>query len=614
MASIIKVSEILHPTANVPSLTINSDSTVSFDAGILSVTGPINGVIGANTPYSGTFTSLNNSGNLTFTGAGQRITWNMSPAAIADRVFFQTSVTNGASDLNIMPNGTGFASNFTAFSSSDPANSSLMRVGVSTSTGVGFLNSFKLGTGAALPITFQVDGTEHMRIDASGNVGIGTSSPDAMLDIERETASGTGPAARFYRNQQTIENLRGLSIYGNQSGGFVDSTLVFGNTTNSYLAFGHHNGTSYSERMRIDSSGNVGIGTSSPTEKLDVSGNVKVSGSLSVAGNNISSQTGFKNRIINGDFRIWQRGTTRYSNSGMGASAKYYADRWTSGQFQNAAFERVDRTTAGPTSKYAMRVSSSSAAENGSGTRMTLGQLIEHLNCSELAEQSVTLSFWVRFSASSIANYGSFNYSIWQQDSVDLAFDTNGPTRSNTSSLTNGSFPTTWTKLTLVVTTASTMKNLAAQFGFTNLANTASNGSFWYEITEVQIEKNSVATPFEFRSIGTELALCQRYFQRLGNTAYAGIGTGFQQTTSISLFVAKQNVVMRASPSLGFSQLIVTDRTAFDSNALSIGGVATSPDSLYFSVTHDVAGVANKPVFLTVANGTTGYLDLLAEL
>lgn len=115
-------------------------------------------------------------------------------------------------------------------------------------------------TAQAIPMLFYNSGTERMRIDASGNVGIGTSSPDALLDVERLSASGTGPAARFYRNQQTIENLIGFSIYNNVSGGLVDTTLVYGNTVNSYLAIGQHNGTSYAERMRIDSSGNLLVG------------------------------------------------------------------------------------------------------------------------------------------------------------------------------------------------------------------------------------------------------------------------------------------------------------------------------------------------------------------
>jgi hypothetical protein len=298
----------------------------------------------------------------------------------------------------------------------------------------------------------------------------------------------------------------------------------------------------------------------------------------------------------------------------MGSSAKYYADRWTSGQYQNAAFERVDRTTAGPTSKYAMRVSSSSAAEDGSGTRMTLGQLIEHLNCSDLAEQSVTLSFWVRFSASSIANYGSFNYSIWQQDSVDLAFDTNGPTRSNTLSLTNGSFPTTWTKLTLVVTTASTMKNLAVQFGLTNLANTASNGSFWYEIAEVQIEKNSVVTPFEFRSIGTELALCQRYFEVYRTDAASTsvlVGQAFASTSSINVFSFKTE--KRAAPTFSSSGTW----NALNSSASNAGGTIGMNSANIFSSRLDITGASGLTAghaSILFCNTSGGTLQFSSEL
>ena len=604
MASIIKVTEILHPTANVPSLTINSDSTVSFDAGILSVTGPINGVIGANTPYSGTFTNLSYSGTLTGNtgiiniGSGQIYKDVNGQIGIGtSSPGYRLDVAAGDTTANV-----GYAMRLR---SNATANAATLQF---TNSGVTVENGYIRVTDTGL-----MSLSNKAYITSAGDVGIGTASPLGILDARGavylgNTSSGTTTFVRGAPNW----NFAGLNVIRNASNtgtprsigmaldgddlasttigaynaiwGAYDSSPTTGSTSsalNGAMVYGAYAGhrwvTNGSERMRIDSSGNVGIGTSSPTEKLDVSGNVKVSGSLSVAGNNISPQTGFKNRIINGDFSVWQRGTTRYSNSGMAASAKYYADRWTSGQFQNAAFERVDRTTAGPASKYAMRVSSSSAAEDGSGTRMTLGQLIEHLNCADLAEKSITLSFWVRFSASSIASYGSFNYSLWQQDSVDLAFDSNGPTRSDTLTLTNGSFPTTWTKLTLVVTTASTMKNLAVQFSFSNLANTASNGSFWYEIAEVQLEKGSTATPFEFRSIGTELALCQRYYELSYPT---GFSPGYNFSESYPFSTSKPIAL----------NLVASDDTVTSQTIRFVVQKRASPTVVIYSASNGASG------------------------
>jgi hypothetical protein len=116
---------------------------------------------------------------------------------------------------------------------------------------------------------FATSGTERMRIDSSGNVGIATTSPAGLLEVFDVL---TVPA----RNTLTVANKRGLSIYNNQSAGAVDTTLAYGNTVNSYLAFGHHNGTTYAERMRIDAVGNVGIGIAAPIEKLDVRGAIFV--------------------------------------------------------------------------------------------------------------------------------------------------------------------------------------------------------------------------------------------------------------------------------------------------------------------------------------------------
>jgi hypothetical protein len=116
---------------------------------------------------------------------------------------------------------------------------------------------------------------ERMRITELGNVGIGDGTggaPAALLDIFKGAVASAVPALRLLSNNGGFSpgSYAGLAYYWNLSAGAAESTLVYGNTTNSFLAFGHHNGTSYSERMRIDAAGNVGIGTSTPDARLGV--------------------------------------------------------------------------------------------------------------------------------------------------------------------------------------------------------------------------------------------------------------------------------------------------------------------------------------------------------
>jgi len=131
-------------------------------------------------------------------------------------------------------------------------------------------------------------------------------------------------------------------------------------------------------------------------------------------------------------------------------------------------------------------------------------------------------------------------------------------------------------------------------------------------ITGVQLEVGDTATPFEHRSYGQELALCQRYYNEFGGVAYCAIATGMQANTTISM-AGITFPTMRAAPSIGFYDLIATDRTVFDETATQNGSIAGTK-SAFLRFTHAGRGAPRDAILLAVRNQTSGKLTLDAEL
>ena len=246
---------------------------------VTNLTGPasinINGTVGATTPASGSFSSLTDSGNLTFTGTGNRITGDFSNATVANRVMFQTSTVNGTTSIATLPNGTNATSSVLAFGGSDPANAPF--TGFNNTATESQILASKIGTGTYLPMTFYTGGSERMRVDTSGNVGIGTSSPNLSSSSTSLTVN-TGTAGNFAALELASAGTLNYHINANNAAIYHVAA-----GTRPWIVF-----TNGSERMRIDSSGNVGIGTSTPSSPLNV---VSASSSLAIAINGRSSDS-----------------------------------------------------------------------------------------------------------------------------------------------------------------------------------------------------------------------------------------------------------------------------------------------------------------------------------
>ncbi|KKU86694.1 MAG: hypothetical protein UY16_C0050G0002, partial [Candidatus Gottesmanbacteria bacterium GW2011_GWA2_47_9] len=156
-----------------------------------------------------------------------------------------------------------------------------------------------IGSSTTGPIQLSPKGTTGLFVNGSGNVGIGTTGPTQLVHVEKNQTGGTEVLIRNTNNlstdysQLSLSNTYGAGAVGgirlNAGGGAVSGfgsyldTVIFNaysSTTLGDIVFSTHNGTSQGVRMTIDTLGDVGIGTTTPTAKLDVAGDASTSASL----------------------------------------------------------------------------------------------------------------------------------------------------------------------------------------------------------------------------------------------------------------------------------------------------------------------------------------------
>ena len=215
-----------------------------------------------------------------------------------------------------------------------------------------------------------------------------------------------------------------------------------------------------------------------------------------------------RNRIINGSFEIWQRGTSTTATGNT-----YLADRWVSACPTGGTVSQ--ETSSIPTgSRYAWKYVASA-----SNAFMQIGQQIEFANCLDLQNTTVAISFMAR---SVNTNAGSTSLTVRTRTiaGVDGTCYFIGSNSDTSVTLT-----TTWTRYTVTRTLPATFGSLSLEFV---LGSHVSGDGIM--LAQVQLEAGSVATPFERRTLTQEQLLCSRYYHtnvEIGTLPNKGGGTYF---------------------------------------------------------------------------------------
>ncbi len=321
-----------------------------------------------------------------------------------------------------------------------------------------------------------------------------------------------------------------------------------------------------------------------------------------------------KNPVINGAFDIWQRGT-----SFAMSSAGYSADRW----YQSArSGETISRQTTSdstnlPFIQYCARVARDSG--NTSTDAIRIVTLFESVNSIPFAGKTVTLSFYARRGA----NFSSASNVLTAQLATGTGTDQNllagGYTGTAYPIADNVTLTTTWQRFTLTGTVASTATELTLLFYFVPVGT--AGAADYFEITGVQLEVGSVATPFS-RNGGTiqgELAACQRYYWRMNTngSSYAMFGTGFANATTAARYVIPYKVTMRTKvTSLETSGTIYVsdDVSNYTPTSYSMDTNNNTVDNATIQANVSSGLTQYRPYFLRLDNSSTGYIAFSAEL
>jgi hypothetical protein len=290
-----------------------------------------------------------------------------------------------------------------------------------------------------------------------------------------------------------------------------------------------------------------------------------------------------KNKIINGAFDFWQRGTSF-------TTAAYTADRWSTFANDSISRQSFSAVPEVPNAQYFYRYTPTQV-----GGYHAMQQIIEN-GALLLSGSPVTVSFWAR------SNTGN---------SFGLAV-VSALTNDNQSFATAASLTTTWQKFSITWVLPTTNGSVVGRY--LRFATPDSSLTYGFDITQVQLEVGSVATPFS-RAGGTyqgELAACQRYYYKM-TQSYA-VGSAAIRSSVLANPVIIHPVEMRATPTFTASSVGAVNvwEIAGPITSNLLGTFGATARSIVMDVSTPASLTAGRAAFCVIATGQS--IEWSAEL
>ena len=395
-----------------------------------------------------------------------------------------------------------------------------------------------------------------------------------------------------------------------------------------------HTGAS-SDALTLDSSGNT-----TAEGNLTVDGTSTLTGNVTATGTLTASNFSGRNIVINGAMNIAQRGTS------AAATGYKTVDRWKfNGDWPGSAITQAQSDVAAGTTPYekgfrkAWKVTNVSQSSAGASNFMHIDTKLEAQDIANSgwnytsASSKITLSFWVK---SSVAQtfYGYLYTSDGTEQQYPFSFALSADTWTKVTKTIPGHANLTFNndtgeglRITIAQFYGTTYTDsgvtLDAWGAYSGTANLPDNTSTWFttnaatfELTGVQLEVGDVATSFEHKSYGDELARCQRYFFRLVAGNNQAISVGGYYTSSLFTAHVYFPVTMRAAPTLDLGT--GTDyyriyHSGTNDNFNSFIQERTSTTGVCIDATSGVSGTEGNAGNMTTHNASA-YVQFAAEL